>query len=160
MDKRSDKDQLNQLSLEILRAFDRVQQNARKIFQKTAFDHNLSIPQLVLLTKLAPQIEMTQKELGKETQLPKSTLSQAVDGLVLAGLIHRHPVEDNRREMQLILSEKGKEFFDTIWVQKGSIHHAFECALQTFTEKQSEDFLAALLQIALFLEKEITEQGE
>ncbi|MBL5768478.1 MarR family transcriptional regulator [Bacillus sporothermodurans] len=151
---------MNQLSLEILRAFDHVQQNARKIFQKTASDHNLSIPQLVLLTKLAPQIEMTQKELGKETQLPKSTLSQAVDGLVLAGLIHRHPVEDNRREMQLILSEKGKEFFDTIWFQKGSIHHAFECALRTFTEKQSEDFLAALRQIALFLEKEITEQGE
>ncbi|MBU5213986.1 MarR family winged helix-turn-helix transcriptional regulator [Heyndrickxia oleronia] len=146
--------------IEILQAFDRVQQNSRKIFQKTATDNNLSMPQLVILMKIAPRRKMTQKELAKESYIPKSTLSQAIDGLVLADLIHRHPVEDNRREMQLILSEKGKEFFEKIWLREGSIHHGFELALQTFTEKQRNDFLHSLEKIALFLEKEMTEKGE
>lgn len=141
-------------TIEVLQSFHRVQQNMSRIFQKMAMDNHLSIPQLALLTKLAPHTKMTQKELGKETHIPKSTLSQAVDGLVLAGLIQRHPVENNRREMQLILSEKGKEFFATIWREEGSIHHAFDVALQTFTEKQCVDLITSLKQIAQCLEKE------
>lgn len=147
-------------TVEVLRSFERVNHNMRKIFQKTALDNNLSIQQFALLMKIAPHKEMTQKDLGKETHIPKSTLSQAVDGLVLAGLLIRHPVEDNRREMQLILSDKGKELIETIWMQKGSIHQAFESALHNFTEKQCEELLASLSHIAMFLEKETMKQGE
>ena len=69
---------------------------------------HLSIPQYSVLMTIAPRKGMTQKQIGEVLQIPKSTLSQAVDGLVQTGWIHRQSVEDNRREMQLSLSEKGK----------------------------------------------------
>jgi DNA-binding MarR family transcriptional regulator len=122
----------------------------------TALENDLSIPQYSVLMTIAPQKEMTQKQIGEVLQIPKSTLSQAVDGLVQTEWIHRKPVKDNRREMQLILSEKGVALFKKISSQKGSIHQTIDSAIGSLDEKQFEELQATLLHIADFLEKEMT----
>ncbi|MGE8203580.1 MarR family winged helix-turn-helix transcriptional regulator [Heyndrickxia sp. NPDC080065] len=132
----------------------------RKIFQKVASANNLSIPQFAVLMTIAPHKEMTQKQLGLVTHFPKSTLSQAVDGLVQAEMINRHPVEENRREMQLTLSEKGKKLHQIIQQQEGGFHHIFTSAVNKLSENQRNELLASLKHIAMFLEKEALEQGE
>jgi DNA-binding MarR family transcriptional regulator len=147
-------------SSELFRSFWRVNHSMRQFIHKTAMANDLSIPQYALLMTLAPKREMTQKQLGNKTHFPKSTLSQAVDGLVQLELITRHPVEENRREMQLTLSEKGKLLYETMRLQEGSIYLALESAIDTLTEKQYDEVLSVQLQIAIVLEKEAKEQGE
>ncbi|MBU8880428.1 MarR family transcriptional regulator [Bacillus sp. FJAT-29790] len=147
-------------SSKLLKSFWHVQRNLARYVQKTAMANDLSVPQFFLLKTIAPLGAVTQKQLGETIQLPKSTLSQAVDGLVQAELVMRQPVKDNRREMQLTISEKGKTLFETIRLQKGSIQQTMEKAIDTLTEEQYEELLAIHLKIATFLEKEATEQGE
>lgn len=147
-------------STEILRTFGRVNNSMRKINQRIATENDLSLPQFVVLMRLGFKEEMTQKQLGKEMQFPKSTLSQAVDGLVQAQLITRHPVEENRREMQLTMSDIGKLLYQKLRRQEGSLYQLFEAAIQSLSENQSEELLASLRHIAMYLEKESLQQGE
>lgn len=100
------------------------------------------------------------KNVGEKTFLPKSTLSQAVDGLVRGGLLHREPVEGNRREIQLSITEKGENLLKTIHFHEGSIHQVFQTAIEMLTEEQFEELLKTHLQITNFLEAQATEQGE
>lgn len=141
-------------SSKFLHTFRRVNRNMMHFIHKTALENGLSIPQYSVLMTIAPRKEMTQKQLGEVLQIPKSTLSTAVDGLVQTEWLHRQPVPDNRREMQLILSEKGNNLFENISQQKGSIHRTIESVMNTLTEKQFEEFQATLLHIADFLEHE------
>lgn len=145
---------------ELFRIIWRVNFSMRRIVQRTALANNLTVPQYALLMTLAPHEEMTQKELGQVMQFPKSTLSQAVDGLVQAELIDRHPVKENRREMQLLITEKGKMLSTRMKKQEGGINDAFESAIDTLSAKQYKELLASLGQIATFLEEKSAEQGE
>ncbi|KAB2334791.1 MarR family transcriptional regulator [Cytobacillus depressus] len=152
--------QPNMRSGELFRAIWRVNLSMRKIVQRTAVTNDLTVPQYAVLMTLAPYREMTQKELGQMMQFPKSTLSQAVDGLVQAGFMERHPVKENRREMQLILSNEGKTQIQTMKEQEGGINRVFESAIDTLQAKQYAELLASLDQIAKFLEEKSPEQGE
>lgn len=147
-------------STQLLRSFWNVQKNLMRFVQKTAIENGLSVPQYSVLMAIAPHKEMIQKSLGEKSFLPKSTLSQAVDGLVQAGWLNRQQVEGNRREMQLSLSEKGELFIKTIHLQEGSVHQIFQSAVESLTEKQCEELLQANLHIATYLEVHATEQGE
>ncbi|MGE7625113.1 MarR family winged helix-turn-helix transcriptional regulator [Viridibacillus sp. NPDC096237] len=146
-------------SEKLLHSFWHVNHCIRRIVQRTALENDLTVPQYALLITIAPFEEMTQKQLGKATFFPKSTLSQAVDGLVQAELIKRNPVEDNRREMLLTLSEKGQVLYDKIQKQESSILKAFETATELLSEKQYDDLLTSQRQITTLLE-EVIERGE
>lgn len=146
-------------SVQLMRSFWNVQKNVMRFVQKTAVDNGLSVPQYSVLMCIAPHKEMTQKSLGELTFLPKSTLSQAVDGLVQAGWLSRQQVEGNRREMQLTLNDKGETFLKTIHRKEGGIHQVFQAAIETLTEKQVEELLKSHLQISTYLEAQATEQG-
>ena len=147
-------------SSQLFRSIWRINQSIRIFAQKTALDNDLSIPQYALLMMLAPKKEITQKEIGQIMKFPKSTLSQAVDGLVQANLIMRHPVKDNRREMQLILTDNGKKLYEKIREQDGSIHQVLEEAIDSLSDNQFEEMLETLSQISAFLAIKSEEQGE
>lgn len=147
-------------SVQVMRSFWNVQKNVMRFVQKTAVDNGLSVPQYSVLMSIAPHKEITQKNLGELTFLPKSTLSQAVDGLVQAGWLYRQQVEGNRREIQLTLSDKGKTFLKTIHRKEGGIHQVFQVAIETLTDKQVEELLKSHLQITTYLEAQAKEQGE
>jgi len=93
-------------------------------------------------------------------RLPKSTLSQAVDGLVQAGYLDRRPVENNRREMQLTLTEKGKAMYENVRQHNDYANNVFEEAVKTLSEKQQKALLDYLSKIESHLEKAFLEQGE
>lgn len=148
-------------STNLLKSFFSVHKSLGRLFQKTAAENGLTVPQYSVLMFIAPFKKITQKNLGEKVHMPKSTLSQAVDGLVKAGLIHRQQVEGNRREMQLSLSKKGEDLIKTVPQQEGSIHQVFKSACDKLSEKQYEELLQAHLQIKTSLESyTTTEQGE
>ena len=149
--------QHNMRSGDLVRAIWRVNLSMRKIVQRTAAANDLTAPQYAVLMTLSPYSELTQKELGQMMPFPKSTLSQAVDGLVQAGLMDRYPVKENRREMQLILSHEGKTLIQTIREQEGSINRIFESVMDTLQARQYEELVHSLDQIADFLEEKSTD---
>src|SRR4051794_21705421 len=101
-------------SVQLLRSFWNVQKNIMRFVQKTAAENGLTVPQYSILMTITLYKETSQKNVGEKTFLPKSTLSQAVDGLVRGGLLHREPVEGNRREIQLSITDKGENLLKTI----------------------------------------------
>ena len=145
-------------ALKLLRSFSKVNKTMMRFVQKTAADNGLSVPQYTILVTIAPEKEMTQKTIGEKTFLPKSTLSQAVEGLVQAGFIHRKQVEENRREMLLSLSSKGETLLRGIHQQDGSIHQLTAGAVETLSEEQFTGLLEAHGQIADFFDEKAAEQ--
>ncbi len=147
-------------SSQLFRSIWRFNQSMRIYAKKTALENDLTVPQYALLMMLAPKKEMTQKEIGQIMKFPKSTLSQTVDGLVQADIIMRHPVKDNRREMQLILTDKGKKLYEKLREHEGSIHQDLEDAIDNLSDNQFEEMLATLSQIATFLAIKSEERGD
>jgi DNA-binding MarR family transcriptional regulator len=140
-------------ALQLLRSFSRVNNTMMRFVQKTAADNGLSVTQYTILVTIAPVKEMTQKAIGEKTFLPKSTLSQAVDGLVQAGFLRRQQVEDNRREILLSLSSQGESMLREIQQQEGSIHQLTGRAVETLTEEQFAGLLQVHKQIADFFDE-------
>ncbi|CEG23881.1 DNA-binding transcriptional repressor MarR [Planococcus massiliensis] len=134
-------------SAQLLRSFAGIHRNMIRYVQKTAADHGLSMPQYTILMALARTAEMTQKKIGKKTMLPKSTLSQAVDGLVRDGLIDREQVEGNRRETLLSLSPLGAELIEKIHQHEGGVHQVFQEVTESLTDEQYEKLLEVHQQI-------------
>ncbi|MGI2329190.1 MarR family winged helix-turn-helix transcriptional regulator [Planococcus sp. YIM B11945] len=139
-------------SVELLRSFASVQKNLFCFVQRSAVENGLSIPQYNILMTLISHTEMTQKTLGEKTYLPKSTLSQAVDGLVKEGLLERQQVEGNRREMLLSLNEKGIERIKTIHLQESGIHRVVQKVLDALEPGEAERLLETHARIASLLE--------
>lgn len=149
-------------STQLLSSFWNVQKNLIRLVQKSAIENGLSVPQFSILMAITLHKQMTQKTVGERTFLPKSTLSQGVEGLVREGLIDRQQVEGNRRETLLSLTKKGEKLICTIHQQEGGIHQVFQSVGEILTKKQYEDLLESHQQITTYLETEAPEleQGE
>ena len=145
---------------ELLRSFWNIQKNLMRLVQKSAVENGLSIPQYSIMMTIVMHKVMTQKLVGEKTFLPKSTLSQAVDGLAREGFIERKQVEENRREMMLSLSDKGETLIRTIHMQDGGIHQIFKSVTDSLTSSQYEELLGTHRQISTYLEEESSYQGE
>jgi DNA-binding MarR family transcriptional regulator len=147
-------------SIQLLHSFWNVQKNLIKLAQKSAIENGLSVPQYSILMAMKLNKEMIQKNVGEVTFLPKSTLSQAVDGLVREGIINRQQVEGNRREIMLSVTEKGEALIKDIYLQEDGIHQVFHSVVEDMSDSQYDELLRGHLQITTFLETEAHEIGE
>lgn len=139
-------------AVRLLRSFWEVNKNMMRLIQQTAVENGLTVPQYTVLVVVTQHIEIVQKNVGELTFLPKSTLSQAVEGLVQLELIERKQVEGNRREMLLSVTEKGLDFLKSIHKQKGGIHQVFHFAIEEMTDNQYEELLNVHAKIVIKLE--------
>lgn len=144
--------------VQLLHSFLNIKKNLARLVSRTAAYNGLTVPQFSVLMMIAPHKKMTQKVIGEKTFMPKSTLSQAVDGLVKAELIQRSPVKGNRRELVLTLSEKGEKLIAELPRQEGSVAKLFKKACNTLSEKQYQDLLELHKLIAESIEMEQGEQ--
>ena len=140
-------------SIQLLRSFSNVQKNMMRFVQKSAVENGLSVPQYTILMTIIIHKEMTQKNVGEKTFLPKSTLSQAVDGLVREGLLNRQQVEGNRREILLSLSENGLARIKEIHMQENGIHQIFQSVAESLSDRQFEELIGTHEQITAHLEE-------
>lgn len=139
--------------MQLMLSFAHVQKNMARFIQKSAVEKGLSIPQYSILMTIISCKEMTQKNIGEKTFLPKSTLSQAVDALVKEGYLDRRQVEDNRRETLLALSPKGQALVEELHLQEDGLHQVFKAASEQFTDEQVEELLQAHRKISSYLKE-------
>ena len=145
-------------STAMMQSFWNVQRHLVRAAHQTAQENGLSLPQFHSLMTIAPRSPITQKELAAHTHLPKSTLSQSIEGLVQAEWVIRETNPDNRREVVLRLSDHGWQFVETIKRQEAGMQQRLEHVLDQIDPVVFEQMLQTHAQIAEGL-KEILAPG-
>lgn len=77
--------------------------------RRNAESLGLTLTQMGILNSIYSFSSITFKELTDKILIPKSTLSVSLDELVNLGLVKRVENQNDRRKINLILTDKGKE---------------------------------------------------
>ncbi|WP_214882683.1 MULTISPECIES: MarR family transcriptional regulator [unclassified Exiguobacterium] len=142
---------------EMMQSFWRVQRVLIRLMHQTAQQNDLTLPQLHGLMMLNEQGAISQKELVQRTKMPKSTLSQSLDGLVEKGLIRRDINPDNRREVVLTIDTSGKRLIEDIEQQEEGAEQQLNQILSRLNEGTYHHMIEAHQQIADGLNEGFTE---
>lgn len=97
----------------------------------------LNSAQMHILFHLWMEDDITISQLGKKAQLANTTLTTMLDRLEGIGVVVRKPNPDNRREIKICLTDKGrdqKHVFDDITKTMREINFA------GFTDEETEQF--------------------
>ncbi|WP_433750910.1 MarR family winged helix-turn-helix transcriptional regulator [Falsibacillus pallidus] len=102
-----------QKAAQLVMSFSEIARMSSKFTQQNAESLGISLPQLGIINTLISSKGMSQKELGEKLHISKSTISVNIEKLVQMGLIIRMEAEEDRREVILQLTEKGKDISRT-----------------------------------------------
>lgn len=94
---------------EVVQSFMMISKTLARFSQKNAERLGLTLQQLGVLNTIYYSPSLTLKKITERLFIPKSTASVSVDELVNLGLVERKASEKDRREINLILTDKGKE---------------------------------------------------
>jgi DNA-binding MarR family transcriptional regulator len=102
-------DEKSKLAARVLESYWNISKATIKMAQSNAASFGLTLQQMSILKTLLASPDLTLKELTGRLVSSKSTLSVNINGLVQAGLVIREIPKENRREVKLTLTDKGKE---------------------------------------------------
>ena len=142
---------------DMMQSFWRVQRVLIRLMHQTAQQNDLTLPQLHGLMMLNEQGAISQKELVQRTKMPKSTLSQSLDGLVERGLIRREINPENRREVVLTIDTSGQRLIEDIEHQEQGTEYQLNQILSHLDEDTYRHMLDAHHQIAEGLKDVLTD---
>ena len=94
---------------EVVQSFMSISRTLTRFTSQNADSLGLTLQQMGILNMVSAFPEITLKEISDKLNLPKSTVSVNVDSLVNLELIERKITEENRREIHLTSTSKGKE---------------------------------------------------
>lgn len=97
------------LAGEVVQSFISVNRALTRFSQQNAASLGLTLPQMGMLNAIYAKMGSTLKEIAERLQMPKSTASVVLDGLVNMDLAERREAQDDRREIRLNVTEKGEE---------------------------------------------------
>ncbi|MFL0198790.1 MarR family winged helix-turn-helix transcriptional regulator [Clostridium sp. WILCCON 0269] len=127
---------------EVVQSFMGISKTLAKFTQQNAESLGLTLQQLGILNTIYSSPLITLKEITEKLLIPKSTASVNVDELVALGLVERKASEDDRREINLILTAEGKEVS-----KKSAQTPASYIAMISVLEKISSEDIYTLLRI-------------
>ncbi|MHC0036955.1 MarR family winged helix-turn-helix transcriptional regulator [Pseudoneobacillus sp. C159] len=128
---------------QVLRSFRKIQGQFGKWIQTSLAKNKMNMPQFWILQMVSHNPMIAQKQIGERIQLPKSTLSTNVDGLVTAGFLDRVIPEENRREVLLQLTKEGEQKVKDIHDDPDGIYQKMSHILN----KMPEESIANLIEI-------------
>lgn len=94
---------------EIVQSFMEISRALTKLTSQNAESLGLTLQQMGILNLISANPEITLKDITDKLMLPKSTVSINVSNLVDLELINRTIIKENRREIHLTSTLKGKE---------------------------------------------------
>ena len=109
----------------------------------------LSRPEFVIIYSLALMDGTTASEIALSTALPKNTLSRAVNRIATLGLIRRSEAQADRRQQNLILTERGRAIFDEALPRFAALEEEMLAPL-TLVERETLSALMAKVMLAMF----------
>lgn len=127
---------------EVVQSFILISKTLSKFTQQNADSLGLTLQQLGILNTIYSSPLITLKDLTEKLFIPKSTASVSVDELVGLDLVKRNISREDRRKINLILTDKGKE------ISKKSIDNpASYIAMISALEKIPQEDIDTLLRI-------------
>ncbi|GFP76301.1 MarR family winged helix-turn-helix transcriptional regulator [Clostridium fungisolvens] len=133
---------------EVVQSFMMISKTLAKYTQKNADSLGLTLQQLGVLNTIYSSPLITLKEITEKLLIPKSTASVSVEELVNLGLVERKSSEEDRRQINLISTDKGRE------ISRKSIQTpASYIAMVSALEKISTEDIDSLLRIHKELSK-------
>ncbi len=123
------------------------------LLQKTLFanirDSGLSLGQPKVLDFLKEHDGAVQKDIAKGCHIEPASLSTILTGMEKSGLITRETNENNRRNLYIYMTDKGKAICEQVTEHFSQIEKK---ALSGFTEEEIENILTYLTKIHKNLE--------
>lgn len=127
---------------EVVQSFMSISRILTRFTSQNADSLGLTLQQMGILNIISAFPEITLKEITDKLSIPKSTVSVNVDSLVNLGLIDRKINEENRREIHLTSTPKGKE------LSKESSQNALSYrAMALALEKINQEDVQALIRV-------------
>jgi DNA-binding MarR family transcriptional regulator len=87
-------------------------QDIRNLAEKVLAPHELTLEQFQILKILARDANLTQRQLGLETNKNPANLTRILDRLAMKSLIARQPDPNDRRAYHVFLTDKGRALLD------------------------------------------------
>lgn len=139
------KDKIRESQIEKIFSINRsIQKNIRKKFEKFAKEYGLTSPQLSVIFKIYETPSITLHELSKHMKLTKSTVSGIVDRLTKQGIVVREIPRDNRRIVNLSISEEFKKKNDICSIKKRFVNYIISDSENFYTFEELEKIICAL----------------
>lgn len=111
-------DRLNDYAEEVKNLLRSINKNYRSYVLDQIGEHNLTVPQLMVLQELYHHPNITLKELSELVILAKSTVCGIVDRLEMQGAVIRVRDPEDRRTVKISLSREVSEITDTVNIIK------------------------------------------
>ncbi|MCI8824671.1 MAG: MarR family transcriptional regulator [Lachnospiraceae bacterium] len=121
----------------------------QKIFFANIRDSGLSLGQPKVLDFLKDHDGAVQKDIAKGCHIEPASLSTILTGMEKSGLITRETNENNRRNLYIYMTDKGKAICEQVTEHFSQIEKK---ALSGFTEEEIENILTYLTKIHKNLE--------
>ena len=119
-------------------AFCSAWQSLSMIYEDYARKAGVSYNSLYILNAIYQAENCTQKEICEQTLLPKQTVNNVVTGFYKSGYVELVELPENRRIKTIHLTEKGREYADTLIPH---ISQANRQAMESLTEEQQDQLL-------------------
>ncbi|MBP0726675.1 MarR family transcriptional regulator [Bacillus sp. RG28] len=139
---------------EVVQSFLAINKALIQFTQQNAAGFGLTMQQMSILNLIYSKPGMTFKSITEKLMMPKSTVSMSIDGLVELGLIERKQSTEDRREVNLTITLKGKEIAQKS-IENASSYRAIAAVLENFSVDEIEllkrihhNLLVSLEQIA------------
>ncbi|MGG2066292.1 MarR family winged helix-turn-helix transcriptional regulator [Bacillus sp. S14(2024)] len=126
----------------IMQSFLEIQKTIASFTQQNAASLGLTVSQMGILNTIYTKPDLTLKAVTEMLSLPKSTVSVSVEGLFQLGLVERAQSQEDRRELKLNVTSKGKELAKKS-IENSSSYRAMMIAL----EKMPHEDIQTLLRI-------------
>jgi len=139
---------------EVVQSFISVNKAIIKFTQSNASSLGLTVQQMSVLNWIASKPGSTLKAVTEQLGISKSTVSVSIDGLVNLGLVEREQSKENRREVNLKVTIKGRDISQKS-IKNASSYKAVASALEKFS-KEDIDSLLHMHKSLLSSLKEIT----
>ncbi|WP_207725809.1 MarR family transcriptional regulator [Clostridium sp. DJ247] len=135
----------------IIRIFKNIQRALKVKLEKIAKQYGLTAPQLIVIFHLYEAPSITLHELSNHMMLSKSTVSGIIDRLAKQGIVNREIPKDNRRIVNLSISEEFKKNNDICNMKKKFISDLIYNSLKNEDTIDIEKIIYGLEQFSLLL---------
>jgi DNA-binding MarR family transcriptional regulator len=125
---------------EIVQSFISVNKAIIKFTQDNASSLGLTVQQMGVLNWISSNPGSTLKAVTEQLDIPKSTVSVSIDGLVNLGLVEREQSKENRREVNLKVTIKGRDISQKS-IKNASSYKAVASALEKFSKEDIDSLL-------------------
>ncbi|MGL5416348.1 MAG: MarR family winged helix-turn-helix transcriptional regulator [Clostridium sp.] len=138
---------------EIVQSFMMISKNLTSYTKLNAERLGLTIQQMGVLNTVYVGKAITLKDITEKLSMPKSTGSMTVDELVNLGLLEREIGKEDRRKINLVITDKGKELSKRS-IENPASYIAMKNALEHISKEDKEMLIRIHKELLESLRKE------